>query len=87
MPLSSSSTVRDDSISIQRDGTSVEDQPWLLVWRAELLVCREFARITCSCTKAKENLCITLFTEEHYAHLKIMVDKAEAIASVVHFCY
>ena len=27
MPLSSSSTVADNSLSIQKDGTSVEDQP------------------------------------------------------------
>ena len=53
MPPCSSSTVEDNSVSIQEDVTSVEDQPWLLEQRAELSRCWEFARISCGCTKAK----------------------------------
>ena len=70
MPPCSSSTVEDNGVSIQEDVTSVEDQPWLLEQRAELYRCREFAKITCGCTKAKGKPCSTLFNEEHYADLR-----------------
>ena len=70
MPLSSSTTVEDDSVSIEEDGTSVEDQPWFLEQGAELSRCREFSRITCGCTKAKGKPCSTLFNEEHYTDLR-----------------
>ena len=67
MPPCSSSTVENNNS--QEDGTSVEDQPWLLEQR-ELSRCWEFARITCGCTKAKGKPCSTLFNEEHYADLR-----------------
>ena len=56
MAPSSSTTVAVSGVSIQGDGISLislEDQPWVLEQTAELSKCKEFAQITCGCTKAK----------------------------------
>ena len=70
MAPSSSSTVGVSGVSIQGDDISLEDQPWVLEQTAELSKCKEFAQITCGCTKAEGKPCSALFTEEHYADLR-----------------
>ena len=62
MASSSSSTVGVSGVSIQGDDISLEDQPWVLEQTAELSKCKEFAQITCGCTKAKGKPCSALFT-------------------------
>ena len=70
---SSMATVSSSSCTDQSNSTTsvtAQGQPWDLEQSAESLKCKEFLRTTCGCTKANGKPCSTLFSEEHYTHLR-----------------